>query len=160
LIDVRLYLPRERADDGRNRRKTHVPKDVAFREGWRIGLDLLRTGGRELPHGWVIGDDEFGRASALRAQLRRDGERYVLDVPCNTLVRDLSSRRLPPRAEGRERRPPFERAEVWAARQPKGRWRTFRLGDGEKVRGWCGRCSSGCRPRTRTGAWVHGSGWW
>ena len=133
LIDARLYLPRERADDGRHRRKTYVPEDVAFQEGWRIGLELLRSSGRELPHGWVIGDDEFGRASVLRAQLRPDGERYVLDVPCNTLVRDLSSRRPPARAEGRERLPPFERAEAWAARQPKGRWRTFRLGDGEKA---------------------------
>ena len=105
---------------------------MVFQEGWRIGLELLRSSGRELPHGWVIGDDEFGRAGALRAQLRLDGERYVLDVPCNTSVRDLSSRRPPARAEGRERLPPFERAEVWAARHPKGRWRTFRLGDGEK----------------------------
>jgi SRSO17 transposase len=132
LIDARLYLPRERADDGRHCRKTYVPEDVVFQEGWRIGLELLRTSGRELPHGWVIGDDEFGRASALRAQLRLDGERYVLDAPGNTLVRDLSSRRPPARAEGRQRLPRFERAEVWAARQPKGRWRTFRLGDGEK----------------------------
>ncbi len=107
LIDARLYLPRERADDGRHRDKTYVP-------------------------GWVIGDDEFGRAGALRAQLRLDGERYVLDVPCNTLVRDLGSRRPPARTQGRDRLPPFERAEAWAARQPKGRWRTFRLGDGEK----------------------------
>ncbi len=132
LLDARLYLPRERADDGGHRRKTYVPKDVVFQEGWRIGLELLRTSGRELPHGWVTGDDEFGRASALRAQLRLDGERYVLDVPSNTLVRDLSSRRPPARADGRERLPQFERAEVWAARQPKGRWRTFRLGAGEK----------------------------
>ncbi len=132
LIDARLYLPRERADDGRHRRKTYVPQDVVFQEGWRIGLELLRSSGRELPHGWVTGDDEFGRASALRAALRLDGERYVLDVPGNTLVRDLSRRRPPSREGGRERLPLFERAEVWAARQPKGRWRTFRLGDGEK----------------------------
>jgi SRSO17 transposase len=132
LLDARLYLPREQADDGGHRRKTYVPKDVVFQEGWRIGLELLRTSGRELPHGWVTGDDEFGRASALRAQLRLDGERYVLDVPSNTLVRDLSSRRPPARPDGRERLPLFERAEVWAARQPKGRWRTFRLGAGEK----------------------------
>ncbi len=131
LIDARLYLPRERADDGRHCRKTYVPKDVAFREGWRIGLELLRRSGRELPHGWVIGDDEFGRAGALRAQLRLDGERYVLDAPGNTLVRDLSIRRPPARAEGRERLPLFERAEVWAARQPRrGGGRRFRLGDG------------------------------
>jgi SRSO17 transposase len=132
LLDARLYLPQERAADGRHRRKTHVPKDVIFQEGWRIGLELLRTSGRALPHGWVAGDDEFGRVSALRAQLRLDGERYVLDVPCNTLVRDPTEQRPPAQVGGQERRPLFERAEVWAARQPKGRWRTIRLRDGEK----------------------------
>jgi SRSO17 transposase len=130
LIDARLYLPPERAADRTHRQQTHVPKAVVFQEGWRIGLELVRSSGRELPHGWVSGDDEFGRASALRAQLRADDERYVLDVPCNTLVRDLSQRRKPARAGGRARLPLWERAEVWAARQPKGRWRQFSLGDG------------------------------
>ena len=80
----------------------------------------------------MTGDDEFGRASEFRALLRLDHERYVLDVPCNTLVRDLSSRRPPSRPGGKERLPLFERVDVWAARQPKGRWRKFRLADGEK----------------------------
>ena len=160
LIDARLDLPRERADDGRRRGKTYVPKGPVFQEGWRIGLELPRGGGRESPHGWVTGDDEFGRAGALRAQLRLDGGRYVPDAPGNTLVRDLSRRRPPARAEGRERLPPFERAGVRAARRPKGRWRTFSLGDGEKGPRRCGRCGGGRRPRTRTAAWVRGSGWW
>jgi SRSO17 transposase len=132
LVDARLYLPQERANDVGHRTKTGVPKEVAFQEGWRIALDLIRSSGRELPHGWVIGDDEFGRASALREQLRSDGERYVLDVPCNTSVRDLSTRRPPSRPGGRERLPLFERADAWAARQPKKRWRKFRLPGGEK----------------------------
>ncbi|HEY4564926.1 MAG TPA: IS701 family transposase [Thermoanaerobaculia bacterium] len=132
LIECRLYLPPERAADVKHRAKTYVPDDVAFQEGWRIGLDLLRTSGRELPHAWVTGDDEFGRASEFRALLRLDHERYVLDVPCNTLVRDLSTRRPPSRPGGKERLPLFERVDHWAARQPKGRWRKFRLAGGEK----------------------------
>src|SRR3954469_242870 len=43
LIECRLYLPPERAADVKHRAKTYVPDDVAFQEGWRIGLDLLRT---------------------------------------------------------------------------------------------------------------------
>jgi SRSO17 transposase len=132
LIDCQLYLPPERAADRGHRAKTFVPEGVEFQEGWRLGLELLRSAGRELPHGWVVGDDEFGRASALRAALRYDGERYVLDVPCNTSVRDLSGRRPPARPGGRERLPAFERADTWAARQPKGRWRTFVRPGGEK----------------------------
>jgi SRSO17 transposase len=132
LVDARLYLPQERAADRPHRQLTHVPPEVAFQEGWRIGLELIRSSGRELPHGWVSGDDEFGRASACRAQLRLAGERYVLDVPCNTLVRDLSERRPPGRRGRRWRRPLFEQAAAWAARQPKGRWRTIRLDAGAK----------------------------
>jgi SRSO17 transposase len=132
LLDARLYLPQERADDAEHRAKTYVPQEVTFQEGWRLGLDLLRQGGRELPHGWVAGDDEFGRSSALRGLLRLDGERYVLDVPSNTLVRDLFERRPPARPGGRPRLPAFERADAWAARQPKTRWQRFRLAGGEK----------------------------
>jgi SRSO17 transposase len=132
LLDCRLYLPQERAADPQHRAKTYVPADVAFQEGWRIGLDLLRSSGQEMPHAWVTGDDEFGRASEFRALLRLEHERYVLDVPCNTLVRDLSTRRPPSRPGGKERLPLFERVQTWATRQPRGRWRKFRLSDGEK----------------------------
>jgi len=132
LVDCQLYLPPERAADPKHREKTYVPPEVPYREGWRIALELLRGAGRQLPHGWVTGDDEFGRATEFRAALRLDGERYVLDVPCNTLVRDLSERRPPSRPGGKERVPLFERADAWARRQPKGRWRKFRLPGGEK----------------------------
>jgi SRSO17 transposase len=93
---------------------------------------VLRTAGQDVPHSWVVGDDELGRVTELRAQLRLDRERYVLDVPCNTLVRDLSERRPPTRAGGKPRLPLFERADRWAARQPKKRWKKIRLRGGEK----------------------------
>lgn len=132
LIDCQLFLPAERAGDRQHRKKTYVPKDIVFQEKWRIGLDLVRTAGREMPHGWIVGDDEFGRVTDLRAQLRLDKERYVLDVPCNTLVRDLSERVASTRAGGKPRLPPFEGADQWAARQSKKRWRKIRLAGGEK----------------------------
>jgi SRSO17 transposase len=132
LITGRLYLPEERAADAKHRKKTHVPKAVTFQEKWRIGLDFVRGVGQELPHGWVVGDDEFGRASELRAELRRDKERYVLDVPCNTSVRDLSERRPPSRPGGKPRLPLFERVDRWAARQPRKRWKKIRRAGGEK----------------------------
>ena len=132
LLDGRLFLPEERAADRKHRHKTYVPKQVVFQEKWRIGLDLVRTAGREVPHGWVVGDDEFGRVTEFRVQLRRDQERYVLDVPCNTLVRDLSERRPPTRPGGKPRWPLFERVDQWAERQPKKRWKKLRLPGGEK----------------------------
>ena len=132
LIACRLFLTEERAADVKHRQKTYVPPEVTFQEKWRIGLGLLDRSGPDVPHGWVVGDDEFGRATELRAQLRRDQERYVLDVPCNTLVRDLSERRPPSREGGKPRLPLFERVDRWAARQPKKRWKKIRLHGGEK----------------------------
>jgi hypothetical protein len=105
---------------------------VAFAEGWRIALGLLDRARAELPGRWVVGDDTFGRASALRGQLRLRGLLYVLDVPANTLVRDPAERQPPRRQGGKALLAPFERAEAWVARQPGGRWRTVRLRDGEK----------------------------
>jgi SRSO17 transposase len=125
LVDRCLFLPEDWAADPERRRKTHVPEAVAYREAWRIALDLLDRSRAALPHGWVAGDDEFGRASEFRAALRRRRERYVLDVPANTLVREIALRR-----DGT--RPPFERAEHWAARQPASRWKTLTIRAGEK----------------------------
>ena len=124
-LDRRLFLPEDWAADRKARKKTHVPPEVVFQEKWRTALDLLERSGPDVPHGWVTGDDEFGRATAFRAELRRRHERYVLDVPATTLVREVAVR-----PDGR--RPPFERAEVWAARQPASRWKTVTLRDGTK----------------------------
>ena len=132
LLDARLYLPADWAGDPTRRKKTHVPADVVFQEGWRIALGLLDRARADLPGRWVTGDDEFGRASDLRGQLRLRGLRYVLDVPCNTLVRDPAERRPPRREGGKALMAPFERVDAWVARQPGGRWRTVRRRAGEK----------------------------
>jgi SRSO17 transposase len=132
LLDARLYLPKDWAEDPRRRAETYVPPGVVFQEGWRIALDLLEAASAGLPTGWVTGDDEYGRCSELRAQLRLQRRRYVLDVPCNTLVRDPQERRSATRPGGKPRRPEFERVERWAQRQPRGRWRKVRVRDGEQ----------------------------
>jgi SRSO17 transposase len=126
-IDRRLYLPREWAEDWERREKCHVPEEVCFQEGWRIALDLLDRSAPTLPFAWVVGDDEYGRASAFRAELRLRRYSYVLDVPANTQVRNLDE--TP--AEG-ARRPPWRSVEEWTRAQPSSRWRRTKLGDGSK----------------------------
>jgi hypothetical protein len=64
---------------------------VTFQQSWRIGLKLLDRSRKDVPFGWVAGDDAFGRASAFRAELRCRRLRYVLDVPTNTLIGELSA---------------------------------------------------------------------
>src|ERR1700690_4025388 len=123
LVDGQLYLTEEWAADPRRRQKCHVPEELVFQEKWRIGLDLLDRVRRHLPHRWGTGDDELGRVTDFRAQLRLRQEAYVLDVPANTLVRSI---------ETEQPRGSFARIEVWALRQPAKAWKTLRIRDGEK----------------------------
>jgi SRSO17 transposase len=133
-LDRRLYLPEDWAADAARRQKCHVPSKIKFQEKWRIALDLLDRSLPGLRHGWITGDDDFGRAADFRAALRLRRERYVLDVPCDTTVRDLERRR-PPRKRagvGRKREVPFRRADTWAQSQPESRWERITVRDGEK----------------------------
>ena len=133
-LDAQLYLPKHWAEDAERREATHVPEDVDYRSTWQIGHELLRRCGSDVPHRWVLGDDEFGRASQFRHRLRGDRERYLLDVPCNTTVRDLNRRR-PARRTGRpspRRAVPFVRVDAWAAALPAERWTRLRVRDGTK----------------------------
>jgi SRSO17 transposase len=132
-LDRRLYLPQEWALDKKRRKQCHVPKEVKFQEKWRIALDQIDRCRKDLPHGWVAADDEFGRVLAFRAGLRERRERYVLDVPCNTLVRDLDEAPPPRRRPGgRAPKPPFRRVDEWAARQPASAWQRLEVRPGEK----------------------------
>ena len=126
-LDRRLYLPEDWAEDGERRDLTHVPEDIVFQERWRIGLDLIDRSGADVPFAWVAGDDEFGRASAFREELRRRQLQYVLDVPCNTLIRDLAE--TPPPGK---RYPPWRRVDEWARAQPSRCWQKVHRGDGTK----------------------------
>jgi SRSO17 transposase len=132
--DRRLYLPDDWIQDNQRRAKCHVPQDVTYRKTWEIAHDLLRRSGGEVPHGWVVGDEEFGRASEFRAVLRSDQERYILDVPCNFTIRDLDGR-CPPRkkgSKGPKRKPLFVRVDTWARKLPADRWTRLTVRDGAK----------------------------
>jgi SRSO17 transposase len=133
-LDRRLYLPKDWAGDEQRREKCHVPPELVFQEKWRMGLSMLDRCRGELPHGWIAGDDEMGRSSEFRAALRKRNERYVLDVPCSTQIRDLEAAR--PRRKhagrGRKREVPFVRVEKWAARQPASAWQRVEVRPGSK----------------------------
>src|SRR5206468_6878307 len=104
----------------------HVPAEVDFAEKWRIALQMIEQHGSQLPHQWITGDDEFGKVIQMRRELRQNGERYVLDVPGRTRIRDLEVRRPPRRdKKSRRRNVPFRRADAWAARQLPHRWQRF-----------------------------------
>jgi SRSO17 transposase len=132
LVDVRLYLPREWANDRARRKKAGIPPEVRFRTRHELALQMLDQRGGLLPHAWVSGDDEMGRCSWFRQELQRRGERYLLAVPANTLVRDLRADDPPYSGRGRRPRPPFERVDRWCQGLPEGAWTTIEAVDGEK----------------------------
>ncbi len=134
LIDKDIYLPREWCRSRARRLKCHVPKGLRFRTTGRIALDLLKKNLPLFPHAWCVGDDEFGRPAWFRKALARLGERYILDVPSNTRIRDLNapSRKRHRRQAGRPPQAPFVRVSDWSRQQPASAWTQMRVADGEK----------------------------
>lgn len=132
LVDFRLYLPEDWASDPERRTKAGVPQRVRFQTRHALALAMLDERGSQLPHGWIAGDDEMGRSSRFRQDLRQRNEPYLLAVPSNTTVRDLEA--TPPLYTGRGRRPkvPFTGVAAWSAGRPAAAWQTVEVRDGEK----------------------------
>ena len=70
LVDFRLYLPREWTRSRKRLHKAGVPREVRFRTRHELALEMLDVRGASLPHAWVAGDDEMGRSSWFRGELR------------------------------------------------------------------------------------------
>lgn len=132
LVNTRLYLPREWTKDRARCKAAGVPKGFGFRTRHQLALEMLDECGKQLPHSWVAGDDEMGRPASFRRELQGRGERYLLAVPSNTLVRDLDA--PPPEYSGRGRHPmsPFLRLDRWCAALPEDVWTRIDVRDGEK----------------------------
>jgi SRSO17 transposase len=90
-LGMRLYLPKERAEDAAHREKCGVPPEVQFQEKWRIALELVDRARRlKVPHLAIVADADYGRSGEFRRQLRAWDERYVLGVqPENCMVLPL-----------------------------------------------------------------------
>src|SRR6266516_7422026 len=82
LLDFRLSLPEEWVRDEPRRQACHVPKEVRYHTRHEQCLEMLDAWGDQVAHGWVTGDDELGRHTRFRHELRERGERSVLGVPC------------------------------------------------------------------------------
>jgi SRSO17 transposase len=133
LVDFRLFLPQEWAQRKRRREKAGVPEEIRFQTRHELMLEMLDEHGSMLPHAWIAGDDELGRSSWFREQLRERNERYLLAVPSNTLVRDLKAPEPPSSTPGgRPRKVPFVRVDRWCARVAESAWQTIEVRSGEK----------------------------
>jgi SRSO17 transposase len=132
LVNMRLYLPEEWTKDRSRCKAAGVPKGIKFCTRHELALEMLNEHGALLPHAWVTGDDEMGRPMDFRLKLRARGERYLLAVPSNTLIRDIDA--PPPEYSGRGKYPknPFMRVDRWCSVQPESAWKSIEVRDGEK----------------------------
>jgi SRSO17 transposase len=132
IVNTRLYLTNEWANNRRRRKQAGVPHWVEFRTRHQLALEMLEECGEVLPHTWIAGDDEMGRPASFRLKLRSLGKRYLLAVPSNTLIRDIEA--PPPEYSGRGPRPrsPFTRVDAWRKTLAEDAWTTIDVRDGEK----------------------------
>jgi SRSO17 transposase len=132
LLDFRLSLPEEWARDEPRRQDCHVPKEVRYQTRHEQCLEMLDAWGAQVPHGCVTGDDEFGRHSRFRHELRERGERYVLGVPCTTTIRDLEAPWPVYQGRGRPPKPPWQSVTGWRHALDPEAWARLTVRDGEK----------------------------
>ncbi len=132
LVDMRLYLPKAWASDRQRRKKAGVPKGIRYRTRHQWCLEMLDQNGQLLPHAWIAGDDEMGRPYWFRRKLDTLGERYLLAVPSNTLVRDLQADPPPYSGFGRPPKRRWTRVERWIASRSDGDWMAIDVRDGAK----------------------------
>jgi len=132
LVDFRLYLPKEWANDRKRRKRAGVPKEIKYQTRHELALEMLRVRGGSLPHSWVAGDDEMGRPVWFRKQLAADGQRYMLAVPSNTSIRDLEAEPPPYSGHGRHPKVAFRGVRAWCEALPAAAWTKVTVRDGEK----------------------------
>src|SRR6266487_3566033 len=81
LLDERLYLTEEWATDWERRKEAGVPESVVFRTKPELALELIRTVGPKVRHGWVTFDEGFGKDPGFLSGLEELDERYIGEVP-------------------------------------------------------------------------------
>jgi SRSO17 transposase len=87
LIDRRLFLPQQWADDVERREEAGVPEDVVFRMKTELALELvMKAVERSLPFRWVTSDSVYGDSPVFVQGLRALGKYYVLDTTVDSRI--------------------------------------------------------------------------
>ena len=84
LIDRRLYLPKDWADDAARRAEAAIPADTGFATKPEIARDLIAaTLDAGIPCAYVLADAVYGSDKSLRVMLERREQPHVLAVRSN-----------------------------------------------------------------------------
>jgi len=87
LIDERLFLPEDWANDPDRREKCGVPEDVIFKTKGELALEMvLDAKKRNVPFAFVGMDCFYGNQPWLLDKINGDGMIYIADISCDTRV--------------------------------------------------------------------------
>jgi SRSO17 transposase len=143
MMDRRLYLPQEWADDQARRAEAGVPAEVVFRTKPELALEMLSEAcAAGIPIRWVGGDSVYGDSPVFVAGVRQLGKWYVLDTASDTRVwaEEPKVVQAQERARiGRGRRPSkpevigqARRVDEVIAGLPESAWKRVVVGEGSK----------------------------
>ena len=146
LLDRRLYLPEEWFSPpyARHRQRCGIPDTLSFRTHQELAWEMLAGVHQrgDVPFRWVLGDEEFGRDTALLDRVAGLGYWYFMEVPVDTRVWLERPQTKVPEWKGRGCKPCRERlvaeapapktvAEV-GAQLPAEAWQRYTLHEGSK----------------------------
>ncbi len=111
LIDGRLYLPKDWADDQVRRKKCGVPDEIIFKSKAEIALEMvLHARENGVIFSWIGMDSFYGEQTWLRNRLDAEGLVFIADIPSDTRVwLTLPKTGIPERKSYRGRIPTKER---------------------------------------------------
>lgn len=142
LLDERLYLTQEWARDEKRRKEAGVPEGIVFRTKPELALELIRTVGPKVRHGWVTFDEAYGMDPGFLSGLEQLDERYIGEVPKSfrgwlrrpKVEEPKLGRAGRPRRKARVRagEPEPQTVEEIAASLPSGAWKRLKFREGTK----------------------------
>ena len=148
LIDERLYLPKEWADDNIRRRNAGVPDDVPFKSKAELAKEMiLHARDNGVPFGWVGMDSFYGDQPWFRNDLDAEGITYIADIHCDTYVwlsqpktgipeRKSRSGRCPTRTKVLDGEPAAVSVDDFAKQVPLSEWHHVFVRDTERGELW------------------------
>lgn len=119
IIEARLYVPRDWADDRERRRASGIPDDLEFKTKPQLAAEIIKDllAEKRCPP-WVTGDEVYGRDARLRQALEDSRIGYAVKIPCSFRVTLPAGQKI--------------RADHAARLVPATAWQTASAGHGSK----------------------------